>query len=55
MKYLDPVCQTPGLSPEYSSESRELASIIARKAAASKAKYPVDYSFTREIRRYRLL
>ena len=55
MKYLDPVCQTPGLSPEYSSESRELASIIARKAAASKAKYPVDYTFTREIRRYRLL
>jgi predicted metal-dependent hydrolase len=55
MKYLDPVCQTPGLSPESSSESRELASIIARKAAASKAKYPVDYTFTREIRRYRLL
>ena len=55
MKYLDSVCQTPGLSPEYSSESRELASIIARKAAASKAKYPVDYTFTREIRRYRLL
>ena len=55
MKYLDPVCQTPGLSPEYSSESRELASIIARKAAVSKAKYPVDYTFTREIRRYRLL
>ena len=55
MKYLDSVCQTPGLSPESSSESRELASIIARKAAASKAKYPVDYTFTREIRRYRLL
>ena len=55
MKYLDPVCQTPGFSPGSSSESRELASIIARKAAASKAKYPVDYTFTREIRRYRLL
>ena len=55
MKYLDPVCQTPGFSPGSSSESSELASIIARKAAASKAKYPVDYTFTREIRRYRLL
>ena len=55
MKYLDPICQTPGFSPESSSESSELASIIARKAAASKAKYPVDYTFTREIRRYRLL
>ena len=55
MKYLDPVCQTPGFSPGSSSESRELASIIARKAAASKATYPVDYTFTREIRRYRLL
>ena len=55
MKYLDPICRTPGFSPESSSESSELASIIARKAAASKAKYPVDYTFTREIRRYRLL
>ena len=32
-----------------------LASELARRAAASKAKYPVDYTFTREIRRYRLL
>ena len=36
-------------------EGDVLASELARKAAASKAKYPVDYTFTREIRRYRLL
>ena len=36
-------------------EGDVLASELARKAAVSKAKYPVDYSFTREIRRYRLL
>lgn len=28
---------------------------LARKAAASKAKYPLDHTFTREIRRYRLV
>ena len=31
-----------------------LAGELARKAATSKAKYPLDYTFTREIRRYRL-
>ena len=36
-------------------EGDTLAIELARKAAASKAKYPVDYTFTREIRRYRLL
>lgn len=51
MKCLDASCQAPG----YSSESRDLALMIARKAASSKAKYPLDYTFTREIRRYRLL
>ena len=55
MKYLDTLCQTPGFSPGSSSEFRDLASTIASKAAVSKAKYPVDYTFTREIRRYRLL
>lgn len=28
---------------------------LARRAAASKAKYPLDHTFTREIRRYRLV
>ena len=51
MKCLDASCQAPG----YSSESRDLALMIALKAASSKAKYPLDYTFTREIRRYRLL
>lgn len=51
MKCLDASCQAPG----YYSESRDLALMIARKAASSKAKYPLDYTFTREIRRYRLL
>ena len=36
-------------------EGDTLAIELARKAAASKAKYPVDYTLTREIRRYRLL
>lgn len=36
-------------------EDDAFASELARKAAVSKAKYPVDYTFTREIRRYRLL
>ena len=31
-----------------------LAGELARRAATSKAKYPLDYTFTREIRRYRL-
>ena len=37
------------------AEERAKAEELARKAAASKAKYPVDYTLTREIRRYRLL
>ena len=32
-----------------------LAGELARRAAVSKAKYPMDYTLTREIRRYRLL
>lgn len=36
-------------------EGDVLASELARKAALSKAKYPLDYTFTLEIRRYRLL
>jgi len=36
-------------------EGDVLASELARKAALSKAKYPLDHTFTREIRRYRLV
>ena len=36
-------------------EGDVLASELARKAALSKAKYPLDHTFTLEIRRYRLL
>lgn len=35
-------------------EGDTLASELAGKAAASKAKYPLDHTLTREIRRYRL-
>ena len=38
-----------------SAADSELAMSLARKAAASKAKYPLDHTFTREIRRYRLV
>ena len=38
-----------------SSDENRVASAIARKAAASKAKYPLDYTFTRAIRSYRLI
>ena len=64
MKYLDTACRTSEasslsssdcISSRPSSESGELASMIARKAAASRTKYPLDHTFTREIRRYRLL
>ena len=55
MKYLDPDCRNSESSSESSSEVRDLTLTIARKAAVSKAKYPLDYTFTREIRRYRLL
>ena len=55
MKYLDSDFGNSESSSESSSEVRDLPLTIARKAAASKATYPVDYTFTREIRRYRLL
>lgn len=38
-----------------SADDAELALSLARKAAVSKARYPLDYTFTREIRRYRLV
>ena len=55
MKYLDSDFGNSESSSESSSEVRDLPLTIARKAAVSKAKYPVDYTFKREIRRYRLL
>lgn len=36
-------------------DENEDALSLARKAAVSKAKYPLDYTFTREIRRYHLV
>ena len=55
MKYLETdFGNSEGLSAS-SSEVRDLPLTIARKAAASKAKYPLDHTFTREIRRFRLL
>ena len=44
-----------GQSTSLSAADSELAMSLARKAAVSKAKYPLDHTFTREIRRYRLL
>ena len=44
-----------GQSTSLSAADSELAMSLARKAAVSKAKYPMDHTFTREIRRYRLL
>lgn len=38
-----------------SASDTALAVSLARKAAVSKARYPLDYTFTREIRRYRLV
>ena len=55
MKYLDSDFGNSESSSESSSEVRDLPLTIARKAAVSKAKYPLDHTFTREIRRYRLL
>ena len=46
---------TAGQSTSLSAADSELAMSLARKAAVSKAKYPLDHTFTREIRRYRLL
>ena len=37
------------------SESSELASDLARKAAASKARYPLDYTMTRAIKQFRVI
>ena len=37
------------------SESSELASDLARKAAASKARYPIDYTMTRAIKQFRVI
>ena len=55
MKYLDSDFRNSESSSESSPEVRDLPLTIARKAAVSKAKYPLDHTFTREIRRYRLL
>ena len=44
-----------GQSTSLPAADSELAMSLARKAAVSKAKYPLDHTFTREIRRYRLL
>ena len=38
-----------------SDDNGRMAYELARKAAASKARYPLDYTFTRAIRRYRLV
>ena len=45
----------PDASASCQSENQALAYEIARKAAASKARYPLDYTFTRAIRSYRLV
>ena len=39
----------------YLDEPDALASELARKAAASKARYPLDYTFTRAIKAFRLV
>ena len=38
-----------------SEDSFTLASALARKAALSKARYPLDYTFTRVIKTYTLI
>lgn len=50
---LEHVCTDNLLKAVDSSDA--LALELARKAAASKARYPVDHVMTREIRRYRVL
>lgn len=42
-------------SSESDPETSALAGVFARKAAASKAKYPLDYVLTRAIRQYRVV
>ena len=46
---LDPMDPTSGISPS----DHILAADLARKAALSKARYPVDYTLTRAIKQYR--
>ncbi len=48
---LDPMDPASGIS----SADHSLAAGLARKAALSKARYPVDYTLTRAIRQYRTL
>lgn len=52
MRYLD--ASGDGQHPSASSQGA-LAEELARKSALSKARYPLDYTFTRAIRQYRLL
>ena len=52
MRYL-PDGQTS--SDDRHPADKELALQLARKAAASRAKYPLDYTFTRVIKTYRLV
>ena len=47
---LDPMDPTSGIS----SSDHALATDLARKAALSKARYPVDYTLTRTIKQYRI-
>lgn len=42
-------------APAASPSDRTLASDLARKAAASKARYPLDYTMTRAIKQYRVI
>lgn len=48
---LDPMDPTSGISPS----DHALAADLARKAARSKARYPVDYTLTRAIKQYRTI
>ena len=45
----------PASASAYSDDDRILAARLARKAALSKARYPVDYTLTRAIKQYRTL
>ena len=36
-------------------EEDELSKVLARKAAVSKARYPIDYTMSRAIKQYRLI
>lgn len=50
-----PSGQAQPSSDRASSEDQALASALARKAALSKARYPLDYTFTRAIKAYALV